>query len=50
MPDDRAATGDDTTFRVTFWSPDWTPWRGLARIAERWPTLQVEARPSYEVA
>jgi hypothetical protein len=50
MPDGRAATGDGTIFRVTFWSADWTPWRALAQIAERWPSLQVEVRPSYEAA
>jgi hypothetical protein len=50
MPDGRAATGDGTIFRVTFWSADWTPWRALVRIAERWPTLQVDVRPTYEAA
>jgi hypothetical protein len=50
LPDGRTVGGDDTTFRVTFWSADWTPWQALARIAERWPSLQVEARPTYEAA
>jgi hypothetical protein len=50
MPDGRATTGDGTTFRVSFWSADWTPWRALVRIAERWPSLQVEVRPTYEAA
>jgi hypothetical protein len=50
MPDGRVATGDGTIFRVTFWSADWMPWQALARIGERWPTLQVEVRPTYEAA
>ena len=50
MPDGRAATDDGTIFRVTFWSADWTPWRALVRIAARWPSLQVEVRPTYELA
>jgi hypothetical protein len=49
MPDGRAAIGDGATFRVTFWSADWTPWRALAQIAARWPSLQVEVRPTYGV-
>jgi hypothetical protein len=32
------------------WSADWTPWRALAQIGARWPTLQVEVRPTYEAA
>jgi hypothetical protein len=35
---------------VRFWSADWTPWRALARIAARWPTLRFATRPSYDVA
>jgi hypothetical protein len=48
VPDGRTVGGDDTIFRATFWSADWTPWQALAQIAERWPSLQVEARPTYE--
>jgi len=33
---------------VSFWSADWTPWRALAQIAARWPTLQFDARPHYD--
>jgi hypothetical protein len=35
---------------VRFWSADWTPWRALAQIAARWPTLRFETHPSYDVA
>jgi hypothetical protein len=35
---------------VRFWSADWTPWRALARIAARWPTLRLTTRPSYDTA
>ena len=34
---------------VTFWSADWTPWRALAQIAARWPTLRFDTRPSYDM-
>jgi hypothetical protein len=33
---------------VRFWSADWTPWRALAQIAARWPTLRFETRPRYD--
>jgi hypothetical protein len=35
------------TFRVTFWSADWTPWRALQALTERWPGLCFELRPTY---
>jgi hypothetical protein len=31
----------------TFWSADWTPWRALAAMAGRWPTLGFDTRPLY---
>ena len=34
---------------LTFWSADWTPWRALARVAGRWPTLRFETRPIYDM-
>jgi len=43
----RPHTGE-AVFTVTFWSADWTPWRALAQIAERWPALRFETRPSYD--
>jgi hypothetical protein len=44
--------GEDAgaAFRLQFWSADWTPWRALAELARRWPTLRFEARPSYDVS
>jgi hypothetical protein len=35
---------------VSFWSADWTPWRALAQIAGRWPTLRFDTRPTYDTA
>jgi hypothetical protein len=32
---------------VTFWSADWTPWRALAALAERWPGLHFDVCPTY---
>ena len=32
---------------ITFWSADWTPWRALATLAERWPVLRFDLRPTY---
>jgi hypothetical protein len=34
-------------FHVTFWSADWTPWRALTALAERWPGLRFDLRPTY---
>jgi hypothetical protein len=53
---DAAAGADDrrrpppgeATFRIEFWSADWTPWRALATIAARWTTLRIDVRPSYD--
>jgi hypothetical protein len=30
-----------TGIRLRFWSADWTPWRALASIRVRWPTLSL---------
>ena len=40
------AAGEDS-FRLAFWSADWTPWRALARIRADWPTLHLEVQPDY---
>jgi hypothetical protein len=40
----------EACLQLSFWSADWTPWRALAQLQERWPTLRFEARPSYEAA
>jgi hypothetical protein len=44
---DRRPPGD-AGYQITFWSADWTPWRGLARIAARWPALRFDIRPLYD--
>jgi hypothetical protein len=38
---------EQDTVHVTFWSADWTPWRALAALAERWSGLRFDARPTY---
>ncbi len=38
---------DPGVLRLSFWSADWTPWRALAQVAARWPTLRFDARPTY---
>jgi hypothetical protein len=45
----RVRTGE-AVWAVSFWSADWTPWRALAQIAARWPTLRFETHPSYDTA
>src|SRR6202044_3983971 len=45
---DRVAAGE-AVWAVSFWSADWTPWRALAQIAARWPTLRFEVGPRYDV-
>lgn len=37
-------------FAVAFWSADWTPWRALATLRERWPALRFAVTPRYELA
>jgi hypothetical protein len=32
---------------VTFWSADWTPWRALESLAERWQGLRFDVCPTY---
>jgi hypothetical protein len=43
----RAAPGE-AVWVVAFWSADWTPWRALAQIAARWPSLRIDTRPTYD--
>jgi hypothetical protein len=40
------AAGQDA-IHVTFWSADWTPWRAIGTVAERWPELCFDVRPTY---
>ena len=35
------------SLRISFWSADWTPWRALAVVKDRWPMLGFELRPTY---
>ena len=44
----RHVTADATPpdmFSVAFWSADWSPWRAVAALTTRWPTLSWELRP-----
>jgi hypothetical protein len=44
----REEPAGEAVWAVRFWSADWTPWRALAQIAARWPTLRFETRPRYD--
>ena len=46
----RAPATASSSFRVSFWSADWTPWRALTAIETRWPALRFEVKPRYELA
>lgn len=35
-------------FRASFWSADWSPWRALAHVANTWPALRFDLRPTYD--
>lgn len=39
LPDGREVT------KIRFFSADWTPWRALATIRERWPDLNFTIKP-----
>jgi hypothetical protein len=45
----RPAAPGQGAWALTFWSADWTPWRALAQVAVRWPTLRFDTRPIYDV-
>ncbi len=36
------------TLRISFWSADWTPWRALEAVRERFPALRFDVRPTYD--
>ena len=40
------AAGQDRLL-LSFWSADWTPWRGFERIRADWPTLHFDVQPDY---
>jgi hypothetical protein len=35
------------TFRVAFWSADWTPWQALKVIVRRWPGLTMQIKVNH---
>lgn len=41
---------DAAVFRISFWSADWTPWRALATVRSRFPELNFEVQPRYDLA
>lgn len=46
----QSVSSDATMVAITFWSADWTSWRALATLQERWPALCLTATPRYEFA
>lgn len=44
----RDAGPGEASWRLTFWSGDWTPWRALERVRADWPGLRFDVRPIYE--
>lgn len=50
QPKRSAAAVGQGIWHLRFWSADWTPWRALATLADRWPTLHFEAKPTYDEA
>ena len=38
----------EASFRMTFWSADWTPWPALTYMASAWPGLRFDIRPTYD--
>ncbi len=57
LTEDRTATnkrrrpiGGEAASHLTFWSADWTPWRALADLEQRWPALRFAVRPTYQPA
>lgn len=31
-----------------FWAADWTPWRAILALRDRWPGLSINVRPLYD--
>lgn len=46
-PDRDETLPEETVFRVSFWSADWTPWRALATVRARFPALRFDVQPHY---
>jgi hypothetical protein len=49
-PSRSPAPADTATFRLSFWSADWTPWRALAAVQVQWPALRFAIAPQYALA
>ncbi len=39
---------DPGLFWIGFWAVDWTPWRALLALRDRWPGLRLEMTPLYD--
>ena len=48
VPARDTAAAEGTTCRLSFWAADWTPWRALAAIRARFPTLRFDVQPHYD--
>ena len=48
-PLDAGAGHAEASFRLRFWSADWTPWRALNDLGARWPALRFDIRPTYDL-
>ena len=46
-PDRDEAVPEDTVFRLSFWSADWTPWQALTTVETRFPALRLDVQPHY---
>ena len=46
-PDRGEAVPEETVFRISFWSADWTPWRALSTARTRFPELRFDVQPRY---
>jgi hypothetical protein len=47
-PRRRPTVGGARKMQVSFWSADWSPWRALTRLGERFPALRFDLCPSYD--
>jgi hypothetical protein len=43
----RAGEGVRQVYAFTFLTEDWSPWIAIAKLRERWPTLEIALRPRY---
>ncbi|MFC3127730.1 hypothetical protein ACFOD4_21915 [Pseudoroseomonas globiformis] len=47
-PGKSADTATHGVMRLRFWSADWTPWRALQRMRDRFPTISFSLQPVYD--